>query len=37
MAKTYKGTLSLEWYNKQKSILLQKEEFKNDLDIPVLK
>jgi adenine-specific DNA-methyltransferase len=26
MAKTYKGSLSLEWYNKQKSILLKSED-----------
>lgn len=26
MAKTYKGTLSLEWYNKQKSILLASDD-----------
>lgn len=26
MAKVYKGSLSLEWYNKQKSILTQKEQ-----------
>lgn len=37
MAKTYKGTLSLEWYNKQKSILLQEEESKKETDIPAPK
>lgn len=36
MAKTYKGTLSLEWYNKQKSILIQEESalLKSGKDIP---
>jgi len=35
MAKTYKGALSLEWYNKQKSILLRCEnDIKSDSDIP---
>jgi len=37
MAKTYKGSLSLEWYNKQKSILLASEEnpqSKNDVPAP---
>lgn len=34
MAKRYTNTLNLEWYNKQKSILLQTEESKKDSDIP---
>lgn len=34
MAKTYKGSLSLEWYNKQRSILLSSgNDFKVDTDI----
>ncbi len=39
MAKTYKGTLSLEWYNKQKSILIQDDSsgVKSDKDIPAPK
>lgn len=37
MAKTYKGSLTLEWYNKQKSILLANEENKKDSDIPAPK
>jgi adenine-specific DNA-methyltransferase len=34
MAKVYKGSLSLEWYNKQKSILLQSDQSNNTNDIP---
>jgi len=37
MAKTYKGSLSLEWYNKQKSILLASDDSpqsKNDTPAP---
>ncbi len=34
MAKTYKGSLSLEWYNKQKSILLQTSTDAQPADIP---
>ncbi|MFZ2897358.1 MAG: hypothetical protein WA004_01975 [Saprospiraceae bacterium] len=35
MAKTYKGTLSLDWYNKQQAILLRtKDEIVLDSDIP---
>jgi adenine-specific DNA-methyltransferase len=38
MAKQYKGSLSLEWYNKQKSILLRGEEdIKLEGDIPAPK
>jgi adenine-specific DNA-methyltransferase len=37
MAKKYTGTLSLDWYNKQKSILIQKEEGKSKNDIPAPK
>ena len=34
MAKTYKGSLTLEWYNKQKSILLQSNTEAKPADIP---
>jgi adenine-specific DNA-methyltransferase len=36
MAKTYKGSLSLEWYNKQKSILLKRADNASNIgnDIP---
>ncbi len=34
MAKTYKGSLSLEWYNKQKSVLLQASADAQPADIP---
>jgi adenine-specific DNA-methyltransferase len=38
MSKTYKGTLSLEWYNKQKSILLQSDDSTTlNTDIPAPK
>lgn len=38
MAKQYKGSLSLEWYNKQKAILLRsEEETKTSTDIPAPK
>lgn len=38
MAKQYKGSLSLDWYNKQKSILLRGEEdIKREGDIPAPK
>lgn len=38
MAKQYKGSLSLEWYNKQKAILLRsEEETKTASDIPAPK
>jgi len=37
MAKTYKGSFSLEWYNKQKSILLKSEDSTgSSKDIPAL-
>lgn len=39
MAKTYKGSLSLEWYNKQKSILLKSEDSTDsskDIPAPVM-
>jgi adenine-specific DNA-methyltransferase len=39
MAKTYKGSLSLEWYNKQKSILIassDKTQSKNDVPAPAI-
>lgn len=34
MSKTYKGSLTLEWYNKQKSILLADEQQLNGSEIP---
>jgi len=34
MAKVYKGSLSLEWYNKQKSILLHDNQLSSSNDIP---
>lgn len=34
MAKTYKGSLSLDWYNKQKAILLQEADRAHPTDIP---
>src|SRR4051812_28199143 len=35
MAKQYKGSLSLDWYNKQKAIMLGKDNsIKNPSDIP---
>ncbi len=34
MTKTYKGSLSLEWYNKQKSIIIQEDEKKGTNDVP---
>lgn len=38
MAKTYKGTLSLDWYNKQQSILLrEKEDISLSTDVPAPK
>ncbi|WP_052958635.1 site-specific DNA-methyltransferase [Maribacter thermophilus] len=38
MAKKYKGSLSLEWYNKQKSILVRnQDDIKMDSDIPAPK
>jgi DNA modification methylase len=38
MAKQYKGSLSLDWYNKQKAILLRSEnETKSNTDIPAPK
>lgn len=38
MSKTYKGTLSLEWYNKQQAILLRNsEDIALDTDIPAPK
>ena len=38
MAKQYKGSLSLEWYNKQKAILLRTEaDTKTASDIPAPK
>lgn len=38
MSKTYKGTLSLDWYNKQKSILLlESDSPKKETDIPAPK
>ena len=39
MAKTYKGSLSLEWYNKQKAILLKSEDStgsSKDIPAPVI-
>jgi len=35
--KKYTGTLTLDWYNKQKSILVDKEENKSSTDIPAPK
>lgn len=38
MAKTYKGTLSLDWYNKQQAILLRGDgEIRLDTDVPAPK
>lgn len=38
MAKTYKGTLSLDWYNKQQSILLrEKDDISLSTDVPAPK
>lgn len=38
MAKTYKGTLSLDWYNKQQSILLrEKDDISLSADVPAPK
>src|ERR1051326_8077657 len=34
MAKKYTGSLSLEWFNKQKSILLQKDDSSAQGDVP---
>ncbi|MFZ5628556.1 MAG: site-specific DNA-methyltransferase [Spirochaetota bacterium] len=34
MAKSYQGSLTLEWYNKEKAIILQSPEAKKDSDIP---
>jgi adenine-specific DNA-methyltransferase len=39
MSKTYKGSLSLEWYNKQKSILLQSDnssKYNSDIPAPLM-
>ena len=37
MAKKYTGSLSLEWFNKQKSILVQSAELKAGTDVPAPK